>query len=476
MSATLGTLLQQLAADMSIELYERAPAVATESSGDWHNAGTGHASWCEMNYTPDRDGTIETSKAVRTSEQFHESRIFWGQMVQQGVLGSPSAFVRSVPHMSYVAGPKDVDFLRRRFETLRQISLFDGLEYSEDRATHEEWAPLMMEGRQSGGPIAMTRAIAGTDVNFGELTRQLVRSMQDNGAVVRVNHEVTDLEKLLDNRWRVTVRDRASGRISQVDARFVFVGAGGHAVHLLQKSGIREAKGYGGFPVSGQFLRAVNKDLISRHNAKVYGKPQLKAPPLSMPHLDTRVVDGERVLLFGPFAGFSPRFLKQGSLLDLARSVSVDNLPTLLTVARDEMGLTAYLIQQIMQKHISRVEVLRDFVPLADADDWVLTHAGMRVQTMKRTATRRGAIEFGTELVTSDDGSLAGLLGASPGASTAVSIMLDVIETSFASEYASSWKKKITNLIPSHGVKLAENQKLLDEVTGFSRDMLHLDA
>lgn len=476
MSATLGTLLQQLAGDWSIDLYERAPEVGSESSGDWNNAGTGHASWCEMNYTPDRDGVIETAKAVRTSEQFHESRIFWGKMVQQGVLAEPSRFVRSVPHMSYVAGRKDVDFLRRRHETLRQIPLFDGLEYSEDRATHEEWAPLMMEGREDNAPIAMTRAIAGTDVNFGEITRQLVGSMKDNGATVRVNHEVTDLEKLLDNRWRVTVRDRKSGRLSQVDARFVFVGAGGHAVHLLQKSGIREAKGYGGFPVSGQFLRAVNKDLISRHNAKVYGKPQLKAPPLSMPHLDTRVVNGERVLLFGPFAGFSPRFLKRGSLLDLARSVSIDNLPTLLTVAKDEMGLTSYLIQQIMQKHISRIDVLRDFIPLVEPDDWVLTHAGMRVQTMKRTATKRGVIEFGTELITSDDGSIAGLLGASPGASTAVSIMLDVIESCFAREYASSWKKKIVDLIPSHGVKLADNQRLLDEVTSVSRDTLQLDA
>jgi malate dehydrogenase (quinone) len=476
MSATLGTLLQQLDSGLAIRLYERAPEVATESSGDWNNAGTGHASLCEMNYTPERDGHIEIAKAVRTNEQFHESRIFWARMVDQGLMSSPDTFVRSVPHMSYVAGQEDVDFLRRRYDTLRQNALFGTLEYSEDQFMHEEWAPLMMEGRREAGPIAMTRSIAGTDVNFGEVTRQLIRSMKRNGVVVDTSHEVVDLERLLDSRWRVSVRHRSSGRPHQVDARFVFIGAGGHAIHLLQKSGIREARGYGGFPVSGQFLRATNKEIISRHNAKVYGKPQLKAPPLSMPHLDTRVVNGERVLLYGPFAGFSPRFLKQGSLFDLPKSISLDNLPTLLSVARDEMGLTAYLVQQVLQKHLSRIEVLRDFIPHAQADDWVLTHAGMRVQTIKRTASKRGAIEYGTDLVTADDGTLAGLMGASPGASTAVSIMLDVIARCFPDEYAASWKKQIRDLIPSHGEKLAENQKLLDEVIGLTTQGLNLDA
>lgn len=476
MSATLGTLFHQLGAGFSINVYERASDVATESSGDWNNAGTGHASWCEMNYTPDRGGEISTAKAVRTSEQFHESRLLWAQLVEQGLLSDPESFIRSVPHMSYVKGGEDVDFLRRRVAALRDISLFNGLEYSEDHAVAEEWAPLMMEGRESSDPIAMTRSIAGTDVNFAEVTRQMFRSLAATGASVQVNHEVTDLERLLDNRWRVTVRDRKGGGTSQVDARFVFVGAGGHAIHLLQKSGIHEAKGYGGFPVSGQFLRSTNKDLIARHNAKVYGKPQLKAPPLSMPHLDTRVVNGERALLFGPYAGFSPRFLKKGSMLDLPTSISLDNIPTLLTVAKDEWPLTVYLVQQVLQKHVSRVEVLKDFIPLAKPEDWELTHAGMRVQTMKRTQTKRGSIEFGTELITADDGTIAGLLGASPGASTAVTIMIDVIETCFATEYKAAWKSRLTKLIPSHGVKLADNQKLLDEVNAFTREKLGLEA
>lgn len=476
MSATLGTLLQQLAGNLSIEAFERSDDVAIESSNDWNNAGTGHASLCEMNYTPERNGVIETEKAVRTNEQFHESRIFWARMVEQGVLSEPESFVRSVPHMSYVSGVTDVHYLQRRYDALHQIPLFESLEYSDDQAVLDSWVPLMMDGREPGAHIAMTRSVAGTDVNFGELTRQLFRSMAARGATVRTGHEVIDLEKLLDARWRVTVREQATGRTFQVDSRFVFVGAGGHAIHLLQKSGIREARTYGGFPVSGQFLRAQNHELIERHNAKVYGKPQVKAPPMSMPHLDTRVVNGERVLLFGPFAGFSPRFLKHGSYLDLARSVRPNNLPTMLTVAKDEMELTTYLVKQVLQKHVSRIEVLRDFVPLANPDDWKLTHAGMRVQTMKRTASKRGAIEFGTELITADDGSIAGLLGASPGASTAVSIMLDVIARCFPDQYKTSWKKPLVELIPSHGVKLAENQKLLDELTSFTTSTLGLEG
>jgi malate dehydrogenase (quinone) len=476
MSATLGTLFQQLGAGHSIHLIERADDVAMESSNDWNNAGTGHASLCELNYTPEIDGQISTSRSVKTAEQFQESRILWARLVEQGTLSSPKSFIRSVPHMSFVTGAKDVTFLRHRFEAMVHNPLFADMEYSEDRARLAEWAPLMMEGRDHTTPVAMSRSISGTDVNFGEITRQMVRGLAENGATVQLGHEVTDLEKLLDNRWRVTIRNRRTGETSLIDAAFVFIGAGGRSIHLLQKSGIRGARGYGGFPVSGQFLRCTNREVIARHNAKVYGKPQLKAPPLSMPHLDTRVVNGEQVLLFGPYAGFSPRFLKQGSLLDLPKSIAPDNILTMLSVARDEWPLTMYLAQQVMQKHVSRINVLQNFVPQARAEDWSLTHAGMRVQVMKRTATKRGSIEYGTELLTSDDGTLAGLLGASPGASTAVTIMIDVLERCFAAEYKASWKKELTRLIPSHGVRLAENQKLLDEVTTFTRDVLKLDA
>lgn len=465
MSATLGMLLKQMRPDWSILVYEREGRVGTESSDAWNNAGTGHAALCELNYTPVKpDGSIDTSKAITINEQFHESRLFWSSLIAQGLLPSPEAFVRPIPHMSYVSGEDDVTFLRNRYDALKLSPLFGSLELSEDPARFKEWVPLMMKGRETGTPMAMTRSDAGTDVNFGALTSLLFESLMKQGVSVQTNHEVGDLEKVVGDRWRVTVKDRTSGERTVVTSRFVFVGAGGRAIHMLQKSGVKEAEGYGGFPVSGQWLRCTNKELIADHHAKVYGKSQVNAPPMSMPHLDTRVIDGKQGLLFGPYAGFSPKFLKQGSYLDLFTSIKPDNILTMLSVAKNEMPLTLYLIQQVLQKHVSRIEVLKDFVPEANADDWELLHAGQRVQTMKRSTGRRGKLEFGTEVVCSGDRSLAGLLGASPGASTAVSIMLDVIQRCFPADYA-EWKPRLQDMIPSHGVALGENPALLENIT-----------
>ena len=428
MGATMASLLQQLRPDWSIAMYERADAVASESSGDWNNAGTGHAGLCELNYTPQQaDGTIATGKALAVNAQFQESLRYWSYLAERGVIASPHAFVRSVPHLSYVAGEKDVAFLRARYAAIRHKHVYRTMAYSEDIDELRTWAPLMFADREVSGPTAMTRSTAGTDVNFGELTRQLVASASAAGLQLFTRHEVRDLERTSGG-WRITVKNRDGGSTRSVDARFVFVGAGGAAITLLQKSGIPEAKGYGGFPVSGQFLRCTNRELIAQHNAKVYGQPQLNAPPMSMPHLDTRVVNGERVLLFGPFAGFEPRFLKAGSLLDLAKSIRRDNLTTYLNVARDEFGLTSYLISQVLLRHHARMDVLRDFMPGANDSEWELHKAGMRVQTLKRGANGRGKLEFGTEVVTSADGSIAGLLGASPGASTAVAIVRQIIQ------------------------------------------------
>lgn len=474
MSATLGMLLTQMRPDWSIVAYERESRVATESSDAWNNAGTGHAALCELNYTPVRpDGSIDTSKAVLVNQQFHESRLFWSHLVEQGQLPAPETFVRPIPHMSYVSGEDDVKFLRNRYDALKKSPLFGSLVLSEDHAEFEEWAPIMMKGRDSSTPMAMTNSNAGTDVDFGRLTSLLFDALIAQGVSVQVNHEVKDLERRDGGTWQVRVEDRQSGDRSVVTSRFVFVGAGGRAIHMLQKSGIKEAEGYGGFPVSGQWLRCINNELIAQHRAKVYGKSQVNAPPMSMPHLDTRVIGAERGLLFGPYAGFTPKFLKQGSNLDLFSSIKPDNIMTMLSVAREEMPLTLYLIKQVMQKHISRVEVLRDFVPEANGDDWELVHAGQRVQTMKRSNGWRGKLEFGTEVVSSRDGTIAGLLGASPGASTAVSIMLNIIERCFPDEYA-EWKPRLQDVIPSHGVALGENPALLNEVVTSTAKTLKL--
>ncbi|HVL22809.1 MAG TPA: malate dehydrogenase (quinone) [Thermomicrobiales bacterium] len=475
MSATLGMLLRQMRPDWSITVYERLEEVAAESSDPWNNAGTGHAALCELNYTPERpDGSIDTSKALLVNQQFHESRQFWSHLVERQVLPDPASFIRPIPHMSYVSGEKDVSFLRRRYDALAREPLFDGLEISEDPARIAGWVPLMMEGRELDGPIAMTRSEAGTDVNFGALTRFLFRALAGQGVDIRTNHDVKGITRSSDG-WDVTVKDRTAGTQSTVKARFVFVGAGGRAIHLLQRSGITEAKGYGGFPVSGQFLRCTNPELIARHSAKVYGKPQVNAPPMSMPHLDTRVIGDSKGLLFGPYAGFTPKFLKRGSYADLFRSIRPDNILTMLTVAKDELPLTLYLIREVLQKHVARVATLRDFVPTAEADDWELIHAGQRVQTMKRTSNKRGKLEFGTEVVTARDGSIAGLLGASPGASTAVSIMLDVVRRCFPDEYAANLPR-LREMIPTLDVDLNATPALLDEARTHSARVLGLQG
>lgn len=476
MSATLGVLLRQMRPDWSIVTYERAPKVATESSDPWNNAGTGHSALCELNYTPERpDGSIDISKAVKVNEQFQDSRLFWSSLVEQGILPAPERFIRPVPHMSYVSGDKDVAFLRKRYDALKPTPLFESLVLAEDVATFEDWVPLMMEGRDTSIPMAMTRSEAGTDVNFGALTTFLFEALQKEGVEVATNRDVTNIERQVNGRWRVTVKNRLTGEVTKVTAKFVFIGAGGHAIHLLQKSGIEEARGYGGFPVSGQFLRCTNPDIIAKHSAKVYGQPQVNAPPMSMPHLDTRVIGDDRGILFGPYAGFSPKYLKAGSPADLFTSIKPDNILTMLTVAKDEMPLTLYLIKQVLQKHVSRIEVLKDFVPDADGRDWELIHAGQRVQTMKRTKDKRGKLEFGTEVVAARDGTIAGLMGASPGASTAVSIMLDILERCFPAEYA-EWKPRLADMIPSHGVDLMQEPGLLSEISERTRKSLHLNG
>lgn len=444
----MATMFQKLRPDWSIVMYERASDVATESSGDWNNSGTGHAGLCELNYTPQgSDGSIATTKAVTVNGQFRESLGYWAHLVEIGAVPDSQSFISTVPHASYVTGADDVAFLRARYEELRKLPAYSTLEYSDDEDEMAEWVPLMFAGREKSTPVAMSRSKHGTDVNFGAITRHMVNHATDKGMALFERHEVTNLQKQATG-WRVTVKNRDTGASSHIDARFVFVGAGGAAIHLLQKSGIPEAKGYGGFPVSGKFLRCQNPEIIRQHEAKVYGKPQLNAPPMSMPHLDTRWVNGEQVLLFGPFAGFQPRFLQKGSHLDLFRSIKLDNLKTYLTVGLDEFGLTTYLIKQLLLRHSQQVDVLRDFMPTAVDADWELHDAGMRVQTLKPGKNGRGKLEFGTEVVAANDGSIAGLLGASPGASASVSIVLQILETCFPDEMARGMKAELGEIFP----------------------------
>jgi malate dehydrogenase (quinone) len=270
------------------------------------------------------------------------------------------------------------------------------------------------------------------------------------------------------------VKNLDNGTVERHTAKFVFIGGGGGSLHLLQKSGIPEGKRIGGFPVSGLFMVCKNPEVIEQHNAKVYGKAKVGAPPMSVPHLDTRYIDNKRSLLFGPFAGFTPKFLKTGSMFDLVTSVKPNNVLTMLAAGAKEMSLTKYLIQQVLLSKEKRMDELREFIPNAKSEDWDLVVAGQRVQVIKDTeAGGKGTLQFGTEVVTAEDGSIAALLGASPGASTAVHVMLEVIKRCFP-EHVDEWEAKIKEMIPSYGESLMDNPELLSEVHASTAEALGL--
>lgn len=454
MSATLGTLLKELQPDWKIAVFERLHDVALESSNAWNNAGTGHAALCELNYMPaGPNGDLDASKAIAINEQFQQSRQLWSTLVERGVLDAPKTFINSTPHMTFVRGERDVSYLKERYETLKDLPLFAGIQYSEDSRVINKWTPLLMKQRRAGEPFAATRVPGGTDVDFGSLTRQLFDHLKRQGVVVHTNTEVRRLKKQSDGSWLVKYRRSLGHTPGQVRARFVFVGAGGWALKLLQSSRIPEISGYGVFPIGGQFLKTSDPALVSQHRAKVYSQASVGAPPMSVPHLDTRVVDGEASLLFGPFATFSPKFLKNGSMLDFITQVRPGNLWPMLKVAIDNPGLITYLLGELVKSHKDKVESLRDFVPSAQDADWELIQAGQRAQVMKKDPKKGGALQFGTEVVASADGSIAGLLGASPGASTAASIMFGLLAKCFPDQMA-EWEPKLRSLVPSYGETL----------------------
>ncbi|WP_221586328.1 malate dehydrogenase (quinone) [Microbacterium sp. G2-8] len=465
MSATLGTLLKELQPDWNIVAFERLGEVAQESSNPWNNAGTGHAALCELNYMPNAD---DPSKAVGINEQFQLSRQLWSSFVDRGILDEAETFINATPHMTFVRGEKDVAYLRQRYETLKEQPLFQGIEYSEDSRVINQWAPLLMNRRRAGEPFAATRVPSGTDVDFGAITRQLFRHLEGQGADLRLDTEVKKLKKKSDGTWDVRYRRRVGGATGTVNAKFVFVGAGGWAIKLLQSAKIPEIKGYGVFPIGGQFLKTTKPELVEKHRAKVYSQAAVGAPPMSVPHLDARMVEGEGSLMFGPFATFSPKFLKTGRWTDIVAQVRMNNLGSMLKVGATNLDLVKYLVGELMKNFSKKVDSLREFVPTAKGDDWELIQAGQRAQVMKN-----GKLQFGTEVVSSADGSIAGLLGASPGASTTVSIMLDLLSSCFPDQKA-AWEPKLQELIPTLGQKLNDDAALARQATGITAEKLDI--
>ncbi|MDY0927233.1 malate dehydrogenase (quinone) [Enterobacter sp. CFBP8995] len=467
MSASLGTWLQELQPGWKQLMVEKLDGVALESSNGWNNAGTGHSANMELNYTPERaDGSIDVSKALEINESFMISRQFWTSQVQRGVLHDPHSFINSTPHMSFVWGDKNVEYLTKRYDALQKTTLFQGMKFSTDHQQIQQWAPLVMEGRDPNQKVAATWTPVGTDVNYGEITRQLIGSLKkDQNFKLETSSEVTDFKRNGDNSWHVTIKDVKSGDKRSVDAKYVFIGAGGGAIKLLQKTGIPEADNYGGFPVGGSFLMTENPEIANRHLEKVYGQASVGAPPMSVPHIDSRTLDGKKVVLFGPFATFSTKYLKNGSLFDLLSATTTSNIMPMTHVGIDNFDLVKYLIGQVMLNDDDRFAALKEYYPNARKEDWKLIQAGQRVQIIKKDAEKGGLLKLGTEIVTDQQKTLAALLGASPGASTAAPITLDVMKKLFPEQFASpEWQQKIRAIVPSFGQKLNGNTALTQQV------------
>lgn len=476
MSASLGTWLQTLEPDWQQIMVEKLDGVALESSNGWNNAGTGHSANMELNYTPERaDGSIDVSKALEINEQFMISRQFWTSQIQRGTLTNPHSFINSTPHMSFVWGDKNVDYLGKRYDALQKTTLFQGMKFSTDHEQIKQWAPLIMEGRPASQKVAATWTPVGTDVNYGEITRQLIASLKRSpNFTLETSTEVTGFERNADNSWHVTVKDVKSGDEHVIDAKYVFIGAGGGALKLLQETGIEEGKQYAGFPVGGSFLVSENPEIASRHLQKVYGQADVGAPPMSVPHLDARVIDGKSVVLFGPFATFSTKFLKNGSLFDLLSATTVHNVMPMTHVGIDNFDLVKYLVSQVMLNDDDRFEALKQYYPNARKEDWKLIQAGQRVQIIKKDDEHGGVLKLGTEIVVDKEKSIAALLGASPGASTAAPITLNVLKQLFPQQFNNQWKEKIHEIVPSYGQSLNGNVALTQKVWNDTAKALEL--
>ena len=479
MSATLTLILKLTNPELKILIFERLDSVAEESTKAWNNAGTGHSAFCELNYTPqDKNGKVDISKALDVFQQFEKSKQFWSYLVSQNLIEDPQSFIHSIPHHAWVKGKKDVEFLKKRYEAMTSHFMFEKMKFSDQHSKLKEWFPLIMENRTEDEVMAATRMDLGTGVNFGSLTEHYFRILEEEFQVpILRSHEVLDIDPDGPEDWSAKVENLKTKEINYYDAEHIFIGAGGGALSLLQKVEIPEKDGYGGFPVSGQWLFCKNRETIEKHHAKVYSKAGVDAPPMSVPHLDARYINGKKELLFGPFAGFSTKFLKEGSILDLPKSINFDNLPSMWGVFWHNLPLTSYLIDQVRMDHKDRINDLKVFIKNAKPEDWKLKVAGQRVQIIKKDEEQGGVLEFGTDVVHSKDGKITALLGASPGASTAVHIMLEVMKIAFPERLESKLhQEKLDKMIPFWNRDIQEDEVRFIRVQERTSKILNLET
>jgi malate dehydrogenase (quinone) len=472
MGATLASILKEIEPTLRVDIVEALNTPALESSHAYNNAGTGHAGYCELNYTPLLpNNKIDIQKAIQINAGFEMSLQYWSYLTKKYRLFLPDKFIKRVPHISLVNGDKNIAYLKKRYFALKNNPLFKTIEFSSNFKTIEKWIPLL-KSKKSVKKYAATKVESGTDVDFGEITFQLISILKTKkNFYLRTEHKVLDLNEDEDGSWLAKLNDD-----KEIKSKFVFIASGGNSLKLLQKTKVFEQIGYAGFPISGQWLVCKDPLVVAMHSAKVYGKADIGSPPMSMPHLDLRIINGEKILMFGPFASLTSKFLISGSFFDLISSVKFHNLKTLCIVFLKEWPLLIYLIKQNLKTHKNRMSDLRQFYPDAKSNDWHLEDAGIRVQIMKKTKKDGPKLEFGTEIIYSKQNNLAALLGASPGASISVQSMIHVVEKCLIKkERLSRWKSKIKKMIPSYDLDLEKNPKLLKKIRSTNQKILGIN-
>ena len=477
MGTTLATLLKELDPKIQVDLIEKLEDAGLESSNTLNNAGTGHAGYCELNYTPlIANGKINIQKALEINAKFEISLQFWSYLSKKYSSFKPKNFISKVPHISIVRGEKDVAFLKKRYLALKKNHLFNQIEFTINPRIIKKWVPLI-DCKNLTESIGATRFKSGSDVDFGSLTKELIKILVKKSSFkLHKNLEALSIKKIDNHGWGVTTKGVASKKEINFKANFVFITSGGDSLRLLQKTNIPEQIGYAGFPVNGKWLICNNPKINLQHTAKVYGKAQIGSPPMSMPHLDLRVVNGKRVLLFGPFASFTCKFLNSGSHLDLIKSIKFHNIKSILSVFLREWKLLIYLIKQTMHSNSFRMNELRRFYPNANSQDWSLMSAGKRVQIIKPSKKFGGTIEFGTEIIFNAENNLAALLGASPGASVSASSMIEIINKCFKEKSKTKdWQSQLKKIMPVSSDRLIKDPTLIHKLRARAYKTLYLN-